>query len=80
MCVCVCVCVCMYVCDCISLYASFDGSNFMVNCSDRVLRVYDLEQVEGGKNGADRVDSDGDDEEGEGEVEALQRLQDLVNR
>ena len=48
-------------------------SNFLVNCSDRVLRVYDLDQVKGAGETEPKV-------EGDGEVEALQRLQDLVNR
>ena len=40
-------------------------SNFLVNSSDWVIRVYDIEEIMKSK---------------EGEAEALQRLQDLVNR
>ena len=40
-------------------------SNFLVNSADRVIRVFDIEEVL---------------KQPEDEVEALQRLQDLVNR
>lgn len=42
------------------------GSNFLVNSADRVIRVYDMDQV--------TSSDDADD------IEALQKLQDLVNR
>ena len=66
------------------------GSNFLINGSDRVLRVYDLENLkkepsndeeeeEGG-----RKEESGEGERGKGgkeiEVDPLQRLQDNVNR
>ena len=60
-------------CYCVFVYATYDNflcSNFLVNCADRVLRVYDLEQVQG----------ETEENDMNGEVEALQRLQDLVNR
>lgn len=50
------------------------GNNFLINGSDRVLRVYDMDNV---------IDSVPDvDEEGgkRVDIEALQRLQDNVNR
>ena len=61
-----CVCHCVYLCFFIMILCS----NFLVNCADRVLRVYDLEQVMGETEEDNSAD----------EVEALQRLQDLVNR
>ncbi len=47
--------ICIYLCH----------SNFLVNSADRVIRVFDIEEVL---------------KQPEDEVEALQRLQDLVNR
>ena len=47
------------------------GSNFLINGSDRVIRVYDIDDL------MKAVEGDTDKEV---EVEALQRLQDNVNR
>ena len=58
-----------FVCFLLLLY--FKCSSFVINGSDKVLRVYNLEDLLAKL--ANRGDSDDD-------VEALQRLQDLVNR
>ena len=68
------------------------GSNFLINGSDRVLQVYDLEKLnkepsndeeEEGEEG-ERKEERGEGERGKGgkkiEVDPLQRLQDNVNR
>ncbi len=52
--------------EAVRVNVSVPCSNFLVNTADRVIRVYDI----------DGIVCDGE----EGEVEALQRLQDLVNR
>ena len=49
---------------CIELFCTL-FSNFLVNSADRVIRVFDIEDIL---------------REEDGDVEALQRLQDLVNR
>ena len=67
------------------------GSNFILNFSDRVLRVYDLEKLKEPLNDKEEEEEEGGrkEEKGEGErgkggkeieVNPLQRLQDNVNR
>ena len=65
------------------------GSNFLINGSDRVLRVYDLKKEPSNDEGEEekeggRKEEKGERERGKGgkeiEVDPLQRLQDNVNR
>ena len=67
------------------------GSNFLINGSDRVLRVYDLENLKKEPSNDEEEEEEGGrkEEKGEGErgkggkeieVDPLQRLQDNVNR
>lgn len=55
------------------------GNNFLINGSDRVLRVYDLENLDKNPLTGDEGEREGDTGK-EIEVEPLQRLQDNVNR
>ena len=60
------------------------GSNFLINGSDRVLRVYDFENFKKEQEEGWRKEEKGKGERGKGgkeiEVDPLQRLQDNVNR
>ena len=73
-----------------SIEVARHGSNFLINFSDRVLRVYDLEKLKKPLNDKEeeeeggRKEEKGEGEKGKGgkeiEVDPLQRLQDNVNR
>lgn len=55
------------------------GTTFLINGSDRVMRVYDIDDIMKAGSGCGQ-DNGHDQDEREIEVEALQRLQDNVNR